>query len=34
MRVEGVEREAAWIEGEWVDLVLMAILADEFRSAP
>lgn len=29
-RVEGVQREAAWIEGVWIDVVLMAILADEF----
>lgn len=30
-RVEGVQREAAWIEGAWIDVVLMAILADEFE---
>lgn len=29
-RVEGMQREAAWIEGAWVDVMLMAILADEF----
>jgi RimJ/RimL family protein N-acetyltransferase len=30
-RVEGVQREAACIEGAWVDVVLMALLAAEFR---
>ena len=32
-RVEGVQREAAWIEGAWIDVVLMAFLADEFGGA-
>jgi RimJ/RimL family protein N-acetyltransferase len=30
-RVEGVEREAACIEGTWIDVLLMAILASEFE---
>jgi RimJ/RimL family protein N-acetyltransferase len=29
-RVEGVQREAVCIEGDWVDVLLMAILAAEF----
>lgn len=29
-RVEGVQREAFWIEGAWMDTALMAILATEF----
>lgn len=30
-RVEGVQRAAACIEGSWVDVVLMAILEEEFQ---
>lgn len=30
-RVEGVQREAACIDGAWVDIVLMAILAADFQ---
>jgi RimJ/RimL family protein N-acetyltransferase len=30
-RVEGVQRDAACVDGAWVDLVLMAILAAEFQ---
>lgn len=30
-RVEGVQREAAWIDDAWADVVLMAILASEFQ---
>jgi RimJ/RimL family protein N-acetyltransferase len=30
-RVEGVQREAACIDGAWVDVVLMALLAVEFH---
>ena len=30
-RVEGVQRAAACIEGAWIDVVLMAMLEDEFR---
>lgn len=33
-RVEGVRREAVWIEDAWIDVVLMAILAAEFRTEP
>jgi RimJ/RimL family protein N-acetyltransferase len=32
-RIEGVLREAAWLEPEWVDVLLMAILDTEFDAA-
>ena len=29
---EGVERESAWIDGEWFDDLMMSILEDEYRA--
>jgi RimJ/RimL family protein N-acetyltransferase len=32
-RTEGVLREAAWIEEKWVNVILMALLRSEYRTA-